>query len=161
MVALISSTVIRRSRANGSRTGMTCKHQPGLCYLDLLSRLLVMLVVKIIPIHTKYYKILLWCLWVGYIGFIPFLFYCPLAVILRMALVFIMKQRTADCITWFGIKCSSFTGVNRGTSKRSACNSIGDTNAPSVNYSNGLLERTAHGYHYVTPLQPNQFPMSE
>lgn len=44
-------------------------------------------------------------------------------------------------MAWFGIKCSSFTGVNRGTSKRSASNSTGDTAMPSVVESNGLLER--------------------
>ncbi|CAL1147475.1 unnamed protein product [Cladocopium goreaui] len=59
-----------------------------------------------------------------------------------LALVFILKQKTSDCISWFAIKCSSFTGVNRGTSKRSACNSIGDPSVYSVGMSNALLERT-------------------
>ena len=60
---------------------------------------------------------------------------------LSLALVFILKARTSDFISWFGIKCSSFTGVNRGTSKRSASNSTGDSNMPSVRESNALLER--------------------
>ena len=65
--------------------------------------------------------------------------------VLRLALVFILKQKTSDCIAWFAIKCSSFTGVNRGTSKRSACNSIGDRSVYSVGMSNALLERTPMG----------------
>ena len=72
--------------------------------------------------------------------------------VLRLALVFILKQKTSDCISWFAIKCSSFTGVNRGTSKRSACNSIGDPSVYSVGMSNALLERTPMG---MTPKNLN------
>lgn len=61
---------------------------------------------------------------------------------LRLALVFLLKAKVGDCISWLAIKCSSFTAVNRGTSKRSASNSVGDTSAPSVLLSNGMLERT-------------------
>lgn len=61
---------------------------------------------------------------------------------LRLALVFLLKAKVGDCISWLAIKCSSFTAVNRGTSKRSASNSVGDTSAPSVSLSNGMLERT-------------------
>ena len=61
---------------------------------------------------------------------------------LRLALVFVLKGRCRDFIAWFGIKCSSFIGINAGTSKRSKCSSVGNTNAPSVVQSNGMLERT-------------------
>lgn len=61
---------------------------------------------------------------------------------LRLALVFVLKGKARDFIAWFGIKCSSFIGINSGTSKRCKCSSVGNTSAPSVVLSNGLLDRT-------------------
>lgn len=58
-----------------------------------------------------------------------------------LAVVFVMKGMELDLLSWFGIKCSSLVAVNSGTSKRSACNSIG-LSCPSVDESNTLLERT-------------------
>ena len=54
-----------------------------------------------------------------------------------------------DLLSWFGIKWSSLVAVNSGTSKRSACNSIG-LSCPSVDESNTLLERTEE--HMCQPL---------
>ena len=70
--------------------------------------------------------------------------FCYNSTPLRLALVFLLKGKSGDCISWLAIKCSSFTAVNRGTSKRSASNSVGDTSMPSVLQSNGMLERTDH-----------------
>jgi len=61
---------------------------------------------------------------------------------LRLALVFVLKGKARDFIAWFGIKCSSFIGIKSGTSKRCKCSSVGNTSAPSVVLSNGLLDRT-------------------
>lgn len=48
-----------------------------------------------------------------------------------------------DCFaSHFGIKCSSFSKMNLGTSRRSACSSIGYTVYQSVQLGNILLERT-------------------
>lgn len=60
-----------------------------------------------------------------------------------------MKGMELDLLSWFGIKCSSLVAVNSGTSKRSACNSIG-LSCPSVDESNTLLERTEE--HMCQPL---------
>ena len=68
--------------------------------------------------------------------------FCNNLTRLRLAVVFLLKAKVGDCISWLAIKCSSFTAVNRGTSKRSASNSVGDTSMPSVYQSNAMLERT-------------------
>ncbi|CAE7353108.1 unnamed protein product [Symbiodinium sp. CCMP2592] len=57
-----------------------------------------------------------------------------------LAILSILKCHKA--LVHFGIKCSSFCVLNMGTSKRSACNSIGYTGHESVAYANKLLERT-------------------
>ena len=45
-------------------------------------------------------------------------------------------------LTHFGLKCSSNTAVNAGTSSRSVCSSIGNTDFQSVRDSNCLGSRT-------------------
>ena len=62
---------------------------------------------------------------------------------LRLAIVFILKQCPGDCITWFGLKCSSLCGMNRGTSERCASDAMGNTSRPSVAQSNTMIERTS------------------
>ncbi|CAE7253237.1 unnamed protein product, partial [Symbiodinium sp. KB8] len=57
-----------------------------------------------------------------------------------LAIISILRCKTA--LVHFGIKCSSFCVLNMGTSKRSACNSIGFPEHASVAYANQLLERT-------------------
>lgn len=58
-----------------------------------------------------------------------------------LAIIFLLKGRPANFIAWFGIKCSSWTRINVGTSSRSACCSSGDTSQASVMDSNRMLER--------------------
>lgn len=71
--------------------------------------------------------------------------FCTLNILqLSLAVVFILKGRAHDFISWWGIKCSSFVAVNAGTSKRSKCNSVG-LPCESVDQSNSLLERTGCG----------------
>ncbi|CAK9087129.1 Uncharacterized protein SCF082_LOCUS41189 [Durusdinium trenchii] len=58
-----------------------------------------------------------------------------------LAIVFILKGRVDQFVAWFGIKCSSWTQINTGTSARSPCASIGDTMRKSVAEANKMLER--------------------
>ena len=54
----------------------------------------------------------------------------------------VMRGKYNDLMVWFGIKCSSWVGINRGTSSRSACNPYGNFQYKSVADSNQMLERT-------------------
>ena len=60
----------------------------------------------------------------------------------RLAVVYAMKGKPWNFVAWFGIKCSSWVGVNAGTSWRKACCSIGDFKKLSVRQANQMLERT-------------------
>ena len=73
----------------------------------------------------------------GFFGLIG----CPSSQNPRLAILFILKQKAQDCISWFGLKCSSLCAMNRGTSERSACNSTGNPAKPSVASSNMMIER--------------------
>ncbi|CAL1154889.1 unnamed protein product [Cladocopium goreaui] len=59
-----------------------------------------------------------------------------------LACVMVMKGRSQDFIAWLAMKCSSFCGMNVGTSGRSAAASIGRDWYKSVKEANCLLERT-------------------
>lgn len=59
-----------------------------------------------------------------------------------LAVVLVLKGKARDLITWLGIKCSSFIGLNVGTSGRSPSNPYGNWHFPSVLQSNMLLERS-------------------
>ena len=59
----------------------------------------------------------------------------------RLAIVALLRCSVGEFCAWFGIKCSSFTSINRGTSARSACSSTGDPSKPSVVEANRMLER--------------------
>lgn len=61
----------------------------------------------------------------------------------RLAVVYAMKGKPWNFLAWFGIKCSTWVGVNAGTSWRSACSSIGDFCKLSVRQGNQMLERTS------------------
>ena len=54
----------------------------------------------------------------------------------------LLKCRIGKFLAMFAIKCSSWTPVNAGTSGRSACASVGNTDQPSVDESNKLTART-------------------
>ena len=61
---------------------------------------------------------------------------------LRLAVVYIMKGKPYDFLAWFGIKCSTWVGINAATSLRAACASLGDLSKRSVLEGNAMLERT-------------------
>ena len=62
--------------------------------------------------------------------------------ILRTALVVMMRgDYEQGWLAHFGLKCSSWTVVNAGTSGRSACSSIGNTDFQSVREGNCLGSR--------------------
>ena len=60
----------------------------------------------------------------------------------RLCIIFLLKGRAHDFLSWFGIKCSSWTQMNVGTSSRAACCSTGDLLMASVGEANKMLERT-------------------
>lgn len=49
---------------------------------------------------------------------------------------------TNGFLAHFGLKCSTWTSVNAGTSSRSACSSVGNCNHPSVREGNCLGSRS-------------------
>ena len=61
---------------------------------------------------------------------------------LRLCIIFLLKGRVHDFVSWWAIKCSSWTQVNVGTSARAACASLGDLLKASVLEANKMLERT-------------------
>ena len=62
--------------------------------------------------------------------------------LLRLALLCILRCRANDFAIHLGLKCSSLCKMKRGTSRRSACASVGYTDYPSVAVANTLIERT-------------------
>ena len=70
---------------------------------------------------------------------------------LRLAIIHILKLLPGGMVH-FGMKCSSFCGMNKGTSGRSACASVGYLGHPSVRAANLMLERTlSPGLFYARP----------
>ena len=61
---------------------------------------------------------------------------------LSLAIIALLKMVPGKSIAHFGMKFSSFCGMNKGTSARSASSSLGNILHKSVQYSNLLLERT-------------------
>ena len=68
---------------------------------------------------------------------------------LRVAIGCILKAVTGEHVCLFGMKCSSWSIVNRGTSMRSPCTPSGFDTYASVKCANTLASRTA---------VPNGFP---
>lgn len=62
-----------------------------------------------------------------------------------MALV--LKCRRGKFLAMFALKCSSFSCVNAGTSQRSPCYPLGNSDYKSVMEANGLAERTGLSDH--------------
>lgn len=60
----------------------------------------------------------------------------------RLAVLALLRCIVDDFACHFGIKCSSFSKMNIGTSRRSPCSSLGYAEYPSVQLGNILLERT-------------------
>ncbi|CAK9023990.1 unnamed protein product, partial [Durusdinium trenchii] len=60
-----------------------------------------------------------------------------------LCIIFLLKCKPNDFLAWVGIKCSSWTSMNKGTSARSACSSTGNCSMPSVLEANRMLERTS------------------
>lgn len=60
----------------------------------------------------------------------------------RLGLLCILRCKANDFGVHYGLKCSSLSKMNRGTSRRSPCASYGYTEYPSVILGNTLIERT-------------------
>lgn len=66
---------------------------------------------------------------------------------LRLATLFMLRGIPDDFGSHFGLKCSSFTKMNVGTSCRSAATPIGFEGYKSVVVGNTLLERSLYNEH--------------
>lgn len=60
----------------------------------------------------------------------------------RLAVLGLLRCVAHDFACHFGIKCSSFSKMNVGTSRRSACDALGYLEYMSVQLGNILCERT-------------------
>ena len=56
-------------------------------------------------------------------------------------MLYLLRCRPKDFFAIFAIKCSSFSKMNKGTSKRAECCSLGFSDHRSVREANQLLER--------------------
>ncbi|CAE7261921.1 unnamed protein product [Symbiodinium sp. CCMP2592] len=70
-----------------------------------------------------------------------------------LGIIYLLRCRASGFVAWFGIKCSSWSSMNRGTSKRCPCSSVGDPTKPSVIEANMMLERTTLLLLLATALQ--------
>ena len=61
----------------------------------------------------------------------------------RLAVATIMAGCWDDLLCTLGVCCSSWVAVNRGTSRRSEVNAMGDSSRPSVQSSNLMVSRSA------------------
>ena len=61
---------------------------------------------------------------------------------LRLAVLSLLRTVRGNFMCHFGIKCSSFSHMNSGTSQRSPCASTGYEAYTSVQNANTLVERT-------------------
>lgn len=61
---------------------------------------------------------------------------------LRLCVGTILRARCGECVVLLGMKCSSWTVVNLGTSKRAPCCPAGDLTQPSVRMANCMAART-------------------
>ena len=64
-----------------------------------------------------------------------------LSLISGLATITMLQCVEDDCIAWFGVKCSSSSTVNMGTSRRSFLLPEGDVSKRSVVESNCLVAR--------------------
>ena len=60
---------------------------------------------------------------------------------LRLAILSVLESAGDELICLMGIKCSSWVGVNVGTSQRSVLNPMGWVEAPSVASANKMVSR--------------------
>ena len=59
----------------------------------------------------------------------------------RLCIASILRARAGECVILLGMKCSSWTVVNQGTSKRAPCCPAGDTRKISVRMANCMAAR--------------------
>ena len=62
-------------------------------------------------------------------------------LLLRLCIVYLLRCRASGFVAWFAVKCSSWSSMNKGTSGRTPCSSVGDPTKPSVVEANMMLER--------------------
>ena len=65
----------------------------------------------------------------------------PLVDPVRLAVACLLKCKIGQFLSFFAIKCASWTSINAGTSNRCPCASVGFDEYDSVSLSNKMLER--------------------
>ena len=60
----------------------------------------------------------------------------------RLCIATLLRAKRGECVVLLGMKCSSFTVVNMGTSLRAICCPCGDSTKPSVASANTMAART-------------------
>ena len=60
---------------------------------------------------------------------------------IRLCIATMLRARAGECVILLGMKCSSWTVVNQGTSKRAPCCPAGDTTKVSVRMANCMAAR--------------------
>lgn len=60
---------------------------------------------------------------------------------IRLCIATMLRARAGECVILLGMKCSSWTVVNQGTSRRAPCCPSGDTTKASVKMANCMAAR--------------------
>ena len=66
-----------------------------------------------------------------------------------LAIIFILKGKPKNFAAWFGLKCSSFSAMNRGHSGRAPTSSTGFGERPAVAEGNCMLERIGNSQTFI------------
>ena len=69
---------------------------------------------------------------------------CNIEFEMRLCIAAILKSVAGGCVVLLGMKCSSWTVVNMGTSKRSPCCPAGDQTNVNVGNANCMAARTGY-----------------
>lgn len=92
------------------------------------------------PDECPAYKRMVW--WAELVWLLSAIYNSVLRVQVRLCIATILKAKLGECVILLGMKCSSFTVVNLGTSKRAPCNPEGDWGQPSVAAANVMGARS-------------------
>lgn len=70
----------------------------------------------------------------------------------RLCIALVLKGRTDELLVLLGMKCSSFSIVNLGTSRRAVCCPWGDWTKPSVRFANAMASRKLFAHFFELQL---------
>ena len=83
---------------------------------------------------------------------------------IRLCIATMLRARAGECVILLGMKCSSWTVVNQGTSRRAPCCPSGDTTKVSVKMANCMAARKLSFinlfFFVVKAIEPKMIPTS-